>query len=452
MQIINNILSFFTVSNEDKNIIFSEIEKENSRRTFYTAIAGVLISTFSIILFSSKTDYSSEIEEIWVLKVFSLHILVLIVSTIVSAIIYLTYYLKKTITILTKMSTVILIVFLQLVGIMFTTYDQYITSSISAYMITSLILGVVFLIRPLYVSIIFIISYLFFNIAIAQTQLNEEVLISNQINGLSITAMGLFLSFILWRSKLVYIRQREKIIAQNKELKESNDQKDRFFSIIVHDLRNPFNSIVGFTNLLQKKVNEKSLPDIEKYSKYIQTSATKAMDLLSNLMIWTQSQTDRIDHSPELFDIVTTVTNASSILESSIKQKHLTLKIITPDSLMAYADENMVATVLRNLISNAIKFSNPYDQITVFVREEDDFVVTSVKDNGIGIPKESITKLFKIDENFTTDGTMNEKGTGLGLILCKEFVEKNKGTIWVNSEPGNGTVFHFTLPHSIGDD
>lgn len=237
-----------------------------------------------------------------------------------------------------------------------------------------------------------------------------------------------------------------RIKQQNEELQKLNAQKDKFFSIIAHDLKSPFSSIMGFSEMLVEQINEKDYDGIEQYAGVILQSSQRAMDLLMNLMEWSRSQTGRMEFNPQRFDLKEFIHDIIPLFDDIAGQKGIVIKKELPPSAPVFADQAMINTVLRNLISNAIKFTKPGGAIVLEVTEEKNKFTVSVNDNGIGIPKDLIGKLFRIDENFSTHGTANESGTGLGLILCKEFVEKHGGKIWVESEEGKGSTFYFSLP------
>jgi two-component system, sensor histidine kinase and response regulator len=198
--------------------------------------------------------------------------------------------------------------------------------------------------------------------------------------------------------------------------------------------------------LLVENAREKNYESLEEYATLIHQSSNRAMDLLLNLMEWAQSQTGRMIFAPEVFILVELIDGIVSMLESSAIQKKVQIKKEVPPDTIVYADKAMISTILRNLISNAIKFSYPGGEISVSVTKNKNGLVVAVSDTGIGIPKESIGKLFQIDQNIKTSGTQNEQGTGLGLILCKEFIEKHGGKIGVESEPGKGSKFYFNIP------
>ena len=229
-------------------------------------------------------------------------------------------------------------------------------------------------------------------------------------------------------------------------LRELNATKDKFFSIVSHDLKSPFNAIIGFSNILAEQVQEKNYEGIEENAEIIHASSQRAMDLLMNLLEWSRSQTSRMEFYPEYVEMVTLINEVIELLGDLAQQKSISIHRDLPRNMLAFIDKAMISTILRNLISNAVKFTRPGGRIVISAELKNAELIIAVCDNGVGIKKESIEKLFRIDENHSTLGTQNEKGTGLGLILCKEFIEKHGGKIWVESEVGKGSAFYFTIP------
>ena len=238
----------------------------------------------------------------------------------------------------------------------------------------------------------------------------------------------------------------EKLKSKNAELQKINNEKDKFFSIIAHDLKSPFNSIMGFSELLVEELIEKNYDNIEEYADIILKSSQASLNLLTNLMVWAQSQTGRMIFSPELLDLYDLIDGIVAQFENTALQKMIIISKSYSPGMKVYADKEMISTVLRNLISNAIKFTYPNGKIEIAAEKGHDGIKLIVIDNGKGIPTQVLHKLFKIDGNVTSRGTNNETGTGLGLILCKEFVEKHGGKIWVESEENKGAAFHLTIP------
>lgn len=230
-------------------------------------------------------------------------------------------------------------------------------------------------------------------------------------------------------------------------LEQLNATKDKFFSIIAHDLKNPISSIKNSVDLMVRLYHEFSDEERLSYLANLKDTTENVFDLLQNLLAWSRTQTNRIEFNPDIFDLKLVADNITSLLTHQASLKTITLKHEIEQGTMVYADVNMVATVIRNLVSNAIKFTKEMGIIKIYSEPvEEDKIRIFVEDNGIGIEKDKISKLFSITSNYTTPGTNEESGTGLGLILCKEFVEKNSGSIDVASEQNKGTTFIIELP------
>lgn len=241
-------------------------------------------------------------------------------------------------------------------------------------------------------------------------------------------------------------RMNDEIRIQTDNLKKLNNTKDKFFSIIAHDLKNPFNSIKGFTELLIENMGNYDEEKRLKFLKIIKGSTSKASSLLNNLLIWANSQSGNLNFNPKRIEIVKQVSDVISLLEIQAINKEIKIYNNVHHNLYVNADENMLNTILRNLISNAIKFCNQQGSINIISTFDANFIEISIKDNGVGMSKETIDNLFDIENKTSRIGTANEQGSGLGLFLCKEFVEKHGGKIWVESIVNEGSIFKFTIP------
>jgi len=233
-------------------------------------------------------------------------------------------------------------------------------------------------------------------------------------------------------------------------LRELNATKDKFFSIIAHDLKSPFNAIMGFSFLLSEQIKEKNYEGIGEFADMIQRSSGRAISLLLNLLEWARSQTGRIGYHPVNVGLSLLINEVAELSYDSAKQKSINIFIDSDEKIIACIDKAMIGTVLRNLISNAIKFTNPGGTVIISAQQPSEEIRISISDNGVGMDKNSIEKLFRIDQIISKKGTYNEIGTGLGLILCKEFVQKHHGRIWAESEVGKGSRFSFTIPNPTG--
>lgn len=252
----------------------------------------------------------------------------------------------------------------------------------------------------------------------------------------------------------ITVRKNAELNLKNSEasLRELNSTKDKFFSIIAHDLRSPFNGILGFSEILLEEIKEGNFESVEQYAEIINSSSNQAMDLLSNLMEWSRSQTGRMEFNPSFIDLVPLITSAVDLLKTSSEQKLLNININVPDTIIVYADKAMIEAVLRNILSNAIKFTPQKGSIKINVEESYHHYLVSVVDSGIGIEPDNLEKLFRIDQSYSTLGTDNESGTGLGLILCKDFIDYHQGEIWAHSELNVGSTISFSLPKTHKND
>jgi signal transduction histidine kinase len=294
------------------------------------------------------------------------------------------------------------------------------------------------------------------NLLKTETELKNSKLKQQRIIILTITLGFFFLSFLFYihytnRKKIkakntVLQRNEEEIKKQNYQLAELNATKNKFFSIIAHDLRGPFHGILGMSELLVKPDQDYSHEETNSFLKLIHQAANNAFNLLENLLEWSRTQTGKIDFKPIVFKVKSSIQTVINLTDNSAKAKQITLIDKVAYDFELFADFNMFNTILRNLITNAIKFTHRKGQISIEASQKNNEIEFAVSDTGIGMSEETMNKLFKISEKITSLGTESETGTGLGLLLCKEFVEKHGGKIKVESEPGKGSCFKFTLP------
>jgi two-component system sensor histidine kinase/response regulator len=235
----------------------------------------------------------------------------------------------------------------------------------------------------------------------------------------------------------------------NAQLKKLNIDKDRFISILGHDLKSPFNNILGSSEVLTSEINSLNSDEIKEIAGNINKSAKITNKLLEDILMWARTQQGSITFKPQNLSLSATCGNIIEILTPGANAKNIIINYSATDHLIVFADADMLKTVMRNLVSNAIKFTNNGGTISITARQIDSNITISVSDNGIGIAPDNLSKLFNISEVITTTGTAKETGTGLGLLLCKEFVEKHGVKIWVESEQGKGSEFKFTLPVAV---
>ena len=224
-----------------------------------------------------------------------------------------------------------------------------------------------------------------------------------------------------------------------------NADKDLFMSILAHDLRSPFNGLLGLSELLIESLHESDAESTEKLAKHINTSAQSAYTLLEDLLMWTRSQSGKIPYERIKLNFSDLCTTIIETIFPNPDSKNITVNFVKTDDVFVFADFDMLKTILRNLISNAVKFTNPGGKIDVFAKQDKANVTITITDNGTGMSPETVNKLFD-GKLHSKKGTANESGTGLGLFLCKEFVKKHGGKIWAESTEGEGSSFYFTLP------
>jgi signal transduction histidine kinase len=269
---------------------------------------------------------------------------------------------------------------------------------------------------------------------------SERIIVNRGFGGKIIKKFGMVIDVT------DYLADIEKLTKKNEDLEQLNSSKDNFISILSHDLRAPFTSILGFSEIL---LNETSLPEKDKteYLKYIHDSSQNQLQLINYLLDWSRLQTGRLKIEPQRLHTQSITYNCVSYLTGLVVRKNINISVNIPDAFYIDADERLISQVLANLISNAVKFSREDGSVEVSANVyNNDFIEVIVKDSGIGIPEANQEKLFNIGKLFTTEGTKGEKGSGLGLALAKQIIEKHGGEIWFYSLEGEGSEFHFTVP------
>jgi PAS domain S-box-containing protein len=256
---------------------------------------------------------------------------------------------------------------------------------------------------------------------------------------------------ILWHGLIVDITDQisgeEEIKNQNEKLQELNATKDKFFSIIAHDLRSPFSSFLGLTQIMAEELPSLSMAQIQEIAVDMSKSAANLYRLLENLLHWSSMQQGVIHFNPETFQLLPLADESITMILEPAKVKGIEINCNIADDLVVFADTNLLQTVIRNLVSNAVKFTLKGGKVNLSAKTATDSnIEISVQDTGIGMSQKLLSDLFKLDVKTSRKGTSGEPSTGLGLLLCKEFIEKHGGQIWAESEVGKGSTFYFTLP------
>jgi signal transduction histidine kinase len=261
----------------------------------------------------------------------------------------------------------------------------------------------------------------------------------------------IILLVVIFLSILFFLLRKERALARElhdktQELKKLNLSKDRFFSIIAHDLRNPFNALISFTSLLREQFDSFSRDDLKRIIIDLNNATEQGFSLLENLLHWTRSQTNMIKVYNTNFKLKEVVDSILNLAAPNLLKKSLVVEVDMDDELKIYGDKDMIATVIRNLVFNAIKFSYPETTIRIEGKQIGGNIQFSVSDQGVGMTEEVQRNIFDSQNYSTSAGTSGETGSGLGLMICREFIEKNKGVIWVESEEGKGAIFRFSIP------
>jgi signal transduction histidine kinase len=303
---------------------------------------------------------------------------------------------------------------------------------------------------------------------VRQQQLNDRLKMKNNLDIETIrnqkiaVVAALIICLLLFLIVILSLKSKRKISKANQalndvthqifekaaELQLANESKDKFLSIISHDLKNPINAITGLSDLLMDKSMDLNEEDRYMYLKYINDGCLSADQLLENLMKWVRSQTGNMEMNPKEFDLSQPVANAIALVNNAAFRKGIRISSEVQEGTIVYADFEMISTCLINLLSNAVKFTPGKGNISLHQEVYDDKVMISVSDTGVGISTENISKLFRLDTRAGTLGTENEKGTGLGLLLVKEFIEKNNGSVQVESNLGMGSTFTLSVPRN----
>jgi PAS domain S-box-containing protein len=267
-----------------------------------------------------------------------------------------------------------------------------------------------------------------------------------EINSVLFTWKGKKIICGIFRDISERVESENKLKEFNEKLQESNKSKDRFFSIVAHDLRSPFHGLLGLSQLLCENYEEFEGKEIKDNLQLMRNAIKNVYNLLDNLLQWSRIQLGKIDFNPAVFDFYDSLNNVINIFQSKLNEKNIKVLNLIRAGTFVHADEKMTQSIIQNLLTNAIKFSHPNSTIKIESAVIDSMVSISIADEGVGIPAEAIPELFNIGSQYSTRGTNNEEGTGLGLILCRQLVEKNGGKIRAVSKKEIGSIFSFTLP------
>jgi len=447
----------------EPSLIHKRILEQNLTRVFYFPLIAVPVNLIHVIVFWYGLEESGTNDYFWRLGIIITH-LCMMFTAIGMGLIYQAHK-RRWLTRDSTFNTLLIagMSLFMLVGVGVTIIDQLITPAITPFIIFCVAAGVLLLFRPRTMVVFLIVAYGLIFFLLPLTQNDPDILSSNRVNALTAIAIGFIISIILWRNAWAGYKQELIISSQTKELetanrelrtranqlKNSNTTKDKLMSIIAHDLRSPFNSILGFSSLLTENVTKLSQDDLKKFAGHIHSSASGTLQLLDNLLDWAMIQQDRIIFNPQSLNLYQVVQQVLSVAQETALIKNITLKNSISMDVVINADENMLKTILRNLIGNAVKFSENGGSVEVFALTDPDQITIAVQDTGIGLTANDRVRLFNGLSGTIVTENPNEQGKGLGLILCKEFVERHQGKIWVESNHHKGSTFWFSIPNQF---
>lgn len=443
----------------EKSQILEKVYEQNMKRLLIFSSIAVPIILGQLLIFYFKNTQPGTVEYKWFKAIVLLNFTLLAISFVVG--VFALYYRIKGKPRIGIGNIVIksFYILALLVGVATVVTDQLVTPAITPFLLICVIVAVAFLIDPKYSVVFFALGYLLFFFTLPITQDNAAHLLSNRVNGLTSVGVAFFLSLVLWRNttekyrqSIVIDQQRENLLVKNRELVEQSNElkkaisiKNKLFSVIGHDLKSPLVAMPGLIDFLEKGIEEKDVDKSKDLTKVIKSGLNQTLNLLYNLLDWSKTQSQDRGVNLEHVNIESITQGALSFVEASAHQKNIIIKQQINASHIT-VDVNIIKTVIRNLLCNAIKYSYEGSVIEIVVNENDDHTVFAIKDSGVGLTDKQKQGLFSGNPEHIRMGTKKEKGTGLGLIICKDFIELHGGKLWVESEVDKGSTFSFSIP------
>ncbi|WP_407429702.1 sensor histidine kinase [Arcticibacter sp.] len=463
--LINSLSKHSETSALTKKIIQNEVRKANLIRCFMiTGLIGPIALALSFYYSHYSPDAAVSFID-WKRSILDLNISIAAISTVLFVATLIAYS-KPNFKVLNKYLPHVILMTMSLWGTICSVYDEAITSSILAFLLICVLSSIGLLIHPLRLLFYLTLIYLIFYIGLINTQNDATILLSKLSIGLITMIVCLGLATIQWRSNLTRFKQRrliktqkkeleknyEQLLATSEELKKVNQSKDKFFSILAHDLRGPISSTLALTHYLEEGLFDKDEAERKRLYKLLQSSLDTTSKLLENILLWSRSQTGNISFKPIQINLYDCLQSNIEFLRIVAAQKDIQIVNKVDPAMTVVGDSDMMNTIFRNLLSNAIKFTpnlGKVDIVSAYVADtssEKKTIAVSVIDYGIGMSPKTLGSLFQVENKTVFPGTNNEIGTGLGLVLCKEFILKHNGRITVESEFKKGSTFTITLP------
>ncbi|MFY8021630.1 MAG: sensor histidine kinase [Bacteroidia bacterium] len=423
-----------------------EINRNNIQRIFYISIPVCFIHALHIYSFRPTEELVSNNVLLWKQGIFLSHIIGFFASLIFGIVAYSIVKKGNKPGLISQILQHAIVFVYLLLSVTIVAIDQRISANNTPYLLVSIAVPVISLLPPFASILYHFITFIYYYYAMGMMQNNEDLLLSLRVNGITFATIAVMVNFLVWKFTRLSIFQKELINNQKIELEKANETKDKFFSIIAHDLKGPIGNINKGLEMIDEEEDELDEEDKKNLIKHIKTSAKSTFDLLDNLLKWAMMQKGELAFQIVKCDFNSILNECIQLLKGTAINKNIEIVFEKVSPIQILADESSVKTICRNIISNAIKYSNPNSSIFISLATNNNYAELVIKDMGIGMDENKTANLFSLVKNTSMPGTSGEKGTGLGLIICKEFIEKNHGSIQVKSETGKGSSFIIHLP------
>lgn len=452
MKIKNSVTALFGKMNDPDLAL--ELYQINLRRILVFSFICIPICLINILMFlHNNGDQRSEVL-LWRNNVLIVHLaLIFILIFFFSASAVILRY-KKNALLSGKVLSLLAAIALVVSGIVVTAVDQMVTGNITPFLISCMAAAVLILLEPRVSLLLNGMAYVLVTIASKLFQMDSTILLTNQSNFIVTVAISFCISILLWNNHMENYKQKQRIADQNrileiknKELSESNEIKDKLISIISHDVRQPLANALSLTEIMMEI--EPMDADFSGIARHVREQMIKSFHMTDNLLSWCKQQREGFNYIPVLMNLEELVTESIQLskIKADSKEIHINNEIDSNAQLLVLADRDMIGMVIRNLINNAVKYTGRGNQINVKEKQADGEIILEFEDKGIGMDGHRLTDIFNTKNAITSaDGTEGEKGTGIGLQLCKEIMIRNKGKIWATSELGEGSTFYISLP------
>ena len=463
---LNNFFDKLWIDPKEIAILEQEVNTLNLKRIYLLSILGLPLTVIHIIVFGFDLPDTTGDKYYWQLGIVINNIFTFIFLSIVAVLSKkfhresLTKDRSKASKILTWTGFIILLC----LGSIVVGIDQIVTPSITPFLVACTVTSIVFLVRPRYSIFGYLFGFLVFYIIMEQTQPNPDIRLSNIVNGITSICIGIGISMVMCFGNMERLQQQRTIAQQKaeleknydilvegaKQLEEANQTKDKFLSIVTHDIKSPLAGIIGALNLVKESSDKEKLLFQDGLLDLIYQSAARTERLLDNLVLWSKSQTNQLQFNPTTINIAELLQENIQLQEASILNKEIKITHNISENEIVKGDREMINAIFRNLLSNAIKFTPRGGQISlkskVVIIDDHQMYEIEIRDSGVGMTENQIDELLQIKSSKTTEGTEMEVGTGLGLMICKEFIIKHQGQLKIESEKGLGSSFIISLP------